>query len=71
MTALKNCLGGSRRVIYDNVIKRLRNLETGLVEDFALAYSMIKERLMKFTETLMEKQLRARTAWETLKILSG
>ena len=65
LVALKNCLHGSRKVIYDNVLKRAKNLE-GKVEDWQGVYDAIKRRLLKFCETAMEKQLRVRKEWENL-----
>ena len=59
LVALKSCLHGSRKRIYDNIVKRHRG--TPMTEELATdVYDDIKARLMRFTETIMERQLRLR-----------
>ena len=45
LVALKNCLQGSRKVIYENVYKSAKNPE-GVVEDHQKVYDAIKKRPM-------------------------
>ena len=64
---LKSCLHGSRRKIYDNILKQHRAtnaMETD--EGPALIYLEVKGRHMKFLETSTERQLRVRGEWNML-----
>jgi hypothetical protein len=67
LVALKSCLVGSRRGIYDNIVKAKGTRGTVLSEELSKEiYDDVKERLMKFTETIMERQLRVRREWDAL-----
>jgi len=65
MVALKSCLHGSRRKIYDNVVKANKNLENS-VDGPGEIYLTIKKRLFRFLETATEKQLRVANDWTNL-----
>ena len=65
LIALKQCISGSRLLIYDNVMKQMKprlEEEGGHAE----AYKMIKARFFKFLETGVERQLRVRSEWMSL-----
>ena len=65
LIALKQCISGSRLLIYDNVMKQMKprlEEEGGHAE----AYKTIKARFFKFLETGVERQLRVRNEWMTL-----
>ena len=65
LVALKACLHGSRKRIYDNIVRAHRGQE--MTDALALdIYVNVKARLMQFTETLMERQLRLRREWGAL-----
>ena len=64
MMTLKSCLWGSRRQIYDNITTIKRKEGGGKILDHKGAYQEIKDRLFRFTETAMERQLRVATEWE-------
>ena len=64
MMTLKSCLWGSRRQIYDNITTTKRKEGGGKILDHQGAYKEIKDRLFRFTETAMERQLRVVTEWE-------
>ncbi len=65
LVALKSCLHGSRRQIYDNVAKASKDLlETD--EGPGKTYFAIKKRLFRFLETPTEKQLRVSNEWTAL-----
>ena len=66
LTCLETCLKGSRRKTYRNVLKSLK--EDGTVEsDPKMIYLEVKDRLMRFSETAVEKQLRFKSQYESLK----
>lgn len=65
LVALKACLHGSRKRIYDSIVRSHRGQE--MTDALALdIYVNIKARLMQFTETLMERQLRLRRECDAL-----
>ena len=56
LVALKTCVSGSRRKIFDNVVKA--NKDKADTDDGpGETYRAIKERLFRFLETSIEKQL--------------
>jgi hypothetical protein len=65
MVALKSCLHGSRRKIYDNVVKANKTLENS-VDGPGEIYQTIRKRLFRFLETATEKQLRVANDWTSL-----
>ena len=60
LLALRSCLRGSRRCVCDNIMKVHKAKEDGSIINPAEAYTAVQKRLMRFTETMMEKQLRVR-----------
>ena len=65
LVTLKMSLKGSRRQIYDNVYKTFKpRIEKD--EGHGECYRQIKDRLYRFLETTVEKQLRVRSQWEKL-----
>ena len=61
LVALKSCLHGSRKRIYDNIVKARGTRGTVLSEELSKEiYDDAKCRLMRFTETILERQLRLR-----------
>ncbi len=70
LVALKSCLHGSRKKIYENVMKA--NKEIFETEDGpGKTYFAIKKRLFKFLETSTEKQLRVSNEWHALSKTKG
>ena len=70
LVALKPCLHGSRRTIYDNVYKAGKStVDTD--EGPGEIYRGIKSRLFRFLETPTEKQLRVKTTWINLTKTRG
>ena len=65
LVAMKGCLHGSRRAIYENIFKKCKGSD-GLIEDADAVYKLIKLRLLRFCETAMGKQLRIRRDWDSL-----
>ena len=66
LVTLKSCLSGSRRKIYDNILKK-RKLESADWESKSgEIYIEIKKRLMKFCLTDTEKQLWAKKQFDAL-----
>ena len=65
LVALKSCLTGSRKKIYENMMKKQGS---GALSDATAqeVYDEVRDRLMRFTEKLMERQLRLRREWEAL-----
>ena len=65
LVALKQCISGSRLIIYENVVKERKDR---MHEDGAHGevYAAIKERFYKFLETGVERQLRVRSEWNAL-----
>ena len=65
LVALKQCISGSRLIIYENVVKERKDR---MQEDGAHGevYAAIKERFYKFLETGVERQLRVRSEWNAL-----
>ena len=55
LVAMKSCLHGSRRKIYENVMKSMK-LQLSEEGGPGEAYRQIKARLMRFLETPTEKQ---------------
>ena len=67
LVALKSCLHGSRKHIYDNIVRARCARGTVLSEELSREiYDDVKCRLMRFTETIMERQLRLRREWDAL-----
>ena len=56
LVALKSCLHGSRKQIYENVMKA--NLPEKDDQWAGMVYQSIKDRLLRFLETPLERQLR-------------
>ena len=70
LVALKSCLRGSRRTIYDNVVKSMKvKMDTDEGPDEI--YRKIKVRLFRFLETSTETQLRVKTEWNNLTKTRG
>jgi len=70
LIALKTCLTGSRRTIYDNVYKAKKgSLDTD--DGPGDIYRTIKKRLFRFLETATEKQLRVKGEWNNLTKTRG
>ena len=63
---LGNCLKGSRKLIYENVLQAAIEDKT-FVNDPWGVYKKMKARLLQFTGTLGEKQIRVRAEWTELK----
>ena len=65
LVALKSCLSGSRKTIYENVV---RAMKTQMCTDDGPGevYRTIKKRLLRFLEPPTEKQLRVKTEWVNL-----
>jgi hypothetical protein len=60
LVCLRMCLKGTRKLVYDNIVKRHKGEDSnpqGL-------YKEIKDELMRFSETAMEKTVRVRTDWK-------
>ena len=67
LVALKSCLHSSRKRIYDNIVKARGTRGTVMTEEQSKEiYDEVKYRLMRFTETIMERQLRLRREWDAL-----
>ena len=67
---LKTCLKGSRRKIYENVSKAMKNIMDtpgGPQKN----YDEIKRRHYRFLETSTERQLRVRGEWYALEKTEG
>ena len=60
MVTMRGCLHGSRRKIYDNIVKSKQDPDTKELLNPEETYKEIKKRLMRFTETVEEKQVRVR-----------
>ena len=59
LIALHQTLGGSRKTIFDNVVEeRGEEGDNTLGDDPGSAYQEIKRRLLRFKETLQERELR-------------
>ena len=61
--ALKNSLHGSRKRIFENVEKALK--DTPDEERAGIVYATVKKRLMRFLESPLERQLRVRSEWDS------
>ena len=65
MVALKSCIHGSRRKIFENIVRANQGQKDE--EEFSHdMYHKIKQRLFRFLETSTEKQLRVRNEWNAL-----
>jgi len=67
LITLKNCLKGSRRKIYENILKSHRDeclMETD--DGPGIMYKEVQARLMKFTATPAERHLRCKHEYATL-----
>ena len=62
MLARKSCLQGSTKTIYENIYKA-HKAEAGTEEGQHIMYMEIKERLSRFQEFPLERQLRVKRAW--------
>ena len=66
MMVLKNCLSGSKKVVYENICKKVK-AEVGDDENGNhIMYENIKKRLTRFKESALEKQLRVKREWKHL-----
>ena len=70
LVALKTCVHGSRRKIFDNVAKSKRDIQD-TDEGPGEIYRAVKARLFHFLETSTEKQLRVRSEWYNLSKTRG
>ncbi len=66
LVSLKTCLLGSRKQMYENILKQRKLHGTDRDEDASDIYDEVKARLLKFQDTATEKQLKARQRWEEL-----
>jgi hypothetical protein len=70
MVALKSCLHGSRKKIFENIVKANKTLYDtdgdGSADGPGQVYALVKKRLFRFLETSTEKQLRVQSEWENL-----
>ena len=57
LVALKSCLSGSRKTIYENVVRAMK-VQMCTDEGPGEVYRTTKKRLLRFLETSIEKQLR-------------
>ena len=64
--ALKSCLHGSRKRIYENIMKRNPKGSLMTEELSKEVHDEVKSRLMRFTETIMERQFRLRREWAAM-----
>ena len=65
LKVLSACLKGPRQKTYENLIKKHRAI--GEVEsDPGKVFDIVKAKLMRFSETPMEKQMRVLSEWEGL-----
>ena len=70
LVSLKTCLSGSRKKIYENVVKA--NKSIALDDDGPeKIYHKIRARLFRFLETDTEKQLRIKDEWKKLEKNKG
>ena len=60
LVCLRMCLKGTRKLVYDNVVKRHKGEDSNPQR----LYKEIKDELMKFSETAMDKIVRVRTDWK-------
>ena len=61
-----NCLKGNRKLLFDNIM--IDASEDGtMISDPQSVYDKIRGRLLQFTETMGEKQIRVRAEWEELE----
>ena len=65
LVTLKGCVHGSRRVIYDNLVRSHRR-DGKMESDPEDVYEEIKGRLLQFKESTMERQMRVKKEWESL-----
>ena len=72
MVALKHCLHGSRKQIYENVLKANKKVD-GVDENeyWGRVYRQIRQRLFKFLETPLERQLRIDGEWSQFHKTKG
>ena len=70
LVCLKTCLEGTRKMVYENVIKA--HEDDGLKESRPdLVYKEIKDALMRFSETVMERTVRVRNEWKQFSKVRG
>ena len=65
LVALKSCLHGSRRMIFDNIYKQNKT-KLDSPEGPGDVYKEVKARHFRFIETATEKQLRVSSEWHNL-----
>ena len=70
LRTIASCLTGSRKQIYDNIIKS-HETDLKVKQDPKFVYFELKERLMKFLETPVERAMRARTEYDKLTKTKG
>ena len=63
-----NCLKGNRNMLFDNIIQDAFE-DQSLIDRPDEVYDKIKGRLLMFSETEGERQIRARQEWEELEKL--
>ena len=64
--ALRTCLSGTKRQMYDHVKSSRTEDGTIMLENGSLMYAEIKARLMRFTKTHEEKQTAVLDEWQRL-----
>ena len=65
LVALRNCLGGSRLQIFEN-IKEVRDADKTITADPKSVYIETKQRLLKFEETDLERKMRVKREFDEL-----
>merc|ERR1712115_228304 len=61
-----NCLKGNRKMLFDNIVQDSFE-DNSLVLDPQGVYEKIRGRLLMFSETEGERQIRVRQEWEELE----
>ena len=61
-----NCLKGNRKLLFDNIMIDASDDGT-MITNPQSVYDKIRSRLLQFTETMGEKQIRVRAEWEELE----
>ena len=65
LVTLRSCLGGSRLQIFEN-IREVRDGDRTKKDDPRAVYVEIKQRLLKFKETQLERQMRVKREFDEL-----
>ena len=65
LITLGNALNGSRKIIFENIIKPHRKHGDFTVDPGEL-YERVRDRLLRFRETTLEQQIRVKARWDNL-----